>query len=183
MQAVDEGGDVINMLHYPQVSLKDLLCFRSLVSPPSSSDVGPGCVGGSRSSIPLVAGPSAVDQVGCTGPVLHMDETWAAARYHPAAKNRAQAPRFGQELEILKWAEAELSVAPALQTVRGRMLGLPRRCPLSPGCGQASRPRLVALVRHPGTALVRLNILGSAVLGIFGLGAIRKRCSEERFQR
>ena len=38
------------------------------------------------------------------GEILHVNDTWSAARYHPGAKNWARAPEFGREaFRYLEW--------------------------------------------------------------------------------
>ena len=54
-------------------------------------------------------------------PMLHVDEIWAAARYHPAAKNRRLALEFGGEaFRLLNWAKAQPDLSAALSPVARR---------------------------------------------------------------
>jgi hypothetical protein len=118
-----------------------------------------------------------------------VDETWAAARYHAAAKNRAQAPGFAQEaFRVLTWAESEASLAPALQRVgkraRAAVQRVNARYLLDGGqAWPALRAWWRALYIHPPTALARMNLLVSALLSITGLGAVREAVLRMRQKR
>ena len=59
------------------------------------------------------------------GEIVYVPRTWAAARHHSAAKNRAQAAGFGQEaFRILDWAREQPGLAPVLaQTQRQSKAG------------------------------------------------------------
>lgn len=55
------------------------------------------------------------------GEMIYVPQTWAAARYHPEAKNRLQAGMFGEEARrLLHWAETQPSLAALLQSIRRR---------------------------------------------------------------
>ena len=127
-----------------------------------------------------------MDQAWAIGPVLHVDETWAAARYHAGAKNRRLAAEFGREaFEVLSWAEGEPSLAPRLRKIKGPALASAHRLNAR-YLVDAGRPRealgawMRALAIHPRTALARMNILGSAILEVLGLGAIRESILRRR---
>jgi hypothetical protein len=115
------------------------------------------------------------------GHILHVPETWAAARYHPEAKNRAQAVEFGQEaFRIFEWAERDPSLAPVMARVarRGRASAhrVDARYLLDGGQpASALAAWMQALFIHPPTALVRLNIFVSAILNLLGLGKLREK--------
>jgi len=52
-------------------------------------------------------------------PVKYIDEFWAAARFHPAAKNIAHAKKFGAEaFRIYEWMEKESDFLPIFQENR-----------------------------------------------------------------
>jgi glycosyltransferase involved in cell wall biosynthesis len=55
-------------------------------------------------------------------PVLHVSSVWAAARYHPAAKNVVQAPAFGREtLRLLEWMKSQPDFAPLVARHRHKI--------------------------------------------------------------
>ncbi|MFH1185458.1 MAG: glycosyltransferase family 2 protein [Chloroflexota bacterium] len=190
MQAVDETNSLINTLTYDQLGLEDLLCFQILGQPAAfmrRSAVE--AAGGLHSGFHLLLDHQLWVRLARLGSILHVDETWAAARYHVGAKNRAQAGNFGREaFQLLAWAAQDPDLAPVLRGVTGRARasahrvdarylvdgGLPR---------EALSAWLHALSIHPATALARTNILGSALLELVGLGAIRKGILRRRRER
>jgi hypothetical protein len=190
MQAVDGGGRLINMLRYPQLSLKDLLCF-SIIGQPAVfiRQRALGAAGVLDTRFRLLLDHQLWIRLAALGTITHVDETWAAARYHPAAKNIAQARLFGPEaFQILKWAEDQPALASVLSATRARARASAHRVDarylLDAGMPAASlRAWFKALSIHPGTAFARLNILGSAILELAGLGEIRRRTLERRTER
>ena len=125
--------------------------------------------------------------------MIHCNETWAAARYHAAAKNIALGAAFRRlrPFEILKWAADEPSLAPVLNSVYRRAEASAHRVDarylVDAGMPIASlRSWFRAFSIHPPTALRRSNILGAALLELFGLGALRRAVLQRRktsFQR
>jgi hypothetical protein len=193
MQAVDAGGRIINMLRYPSVSLNDLLCF-SIIGQPAVFIRRHAliAVGGLDPRFHLLLDHQLWIKLAAFGPIAHVDETWAAARSHPEAKNTAQARLFGPEaFQILKWAAEQPSLAPVLRNLGARAQASAHRVNarylLDAGMPAASvRAWLKVVSIHPRTALARLNILGAAILELLGLGGIRRgalRRRMERFQR
>jgi len=96
MQAIDDHGETINILKYNQLNLEDLLCFQIIDQPAVFF----------RREVLDKAGYLDITyhcfldhhlwlRIALQGDILHVDETWAAARYHPEAKNRANAAEFG----------------------------------------------------------------------------------------
>lgn len=190
MQAVDASGRLINMLRYPRVSLNDLLCF-SIIGQPAvfMRRRALNAVGGLDPRFHLLLDHQLWIKLTAFGPIAHVDETWAAARYHPEAKNTAQAGLFGAEaFQILKWAAEQPSLAPVLRNLGARAQASAHRVDarylLDAGKPADSlRAWLKAFSIHPGTALARLNILGGAMLELLGLGAIRRRALQRRTER
>jgi GT2 family glycosyltransferase len=187
MFAVDEQGQGINRLNYRQLTLEDLLCFQIIGQP---------AVFMRRSALERSGGLA--PEFHCLldhhlwirlmqqGGMVHVPETWAAARYHPAAKNRARAVEFGMEaFRILEWAEHEPSLAPSMARVARRARASAHRLNARylldgnlPSAALAAWMR--ALLIHPPTALARLNLLVSGVLNLIGLGMLRERILQRR---
>ena len=97
MQAVDEAGRTINRLTYRQLSLDDLLCFQIIGQPAvfmRRSAVQ--AVGGLNSGFHLLLDHQLWIRLARLGRFVYVNDTWAAARYHAAAKNRASGPGFWQ---------------------------------------------------------------------------------------
>ena len=190
MQAVDESDRITNIMTYPQLTLEDLLCFQIIGQPAvflqrrAVSEVG-----GLDTGYHLLLDHQLWIKLARVGPIVHADQTWAAARYHPGAKNRALAGHFGREaFRILDWASRDAGLAPILQRVEARARAsahrLNARYLLDAGRPQeALRAWRQALVTHPGTAFARTNLLVSALLELAGLGQIRKGILRRRQKR
>lgn len=180
MLAVDQSGTVFNTLSYPQCSVRDLLCFQIIGQPAvfmRSSALR--AVGGLDASYHFLLDHHLWLRLAARGEMLHVDQTWAAARYHPAAKNRAQAAQFGREaFRILNFAASDTTLSPLLQPVRRRALASANRVDARYLLdGGRSFSALVAWLRalfiYPPVALARLNILASSLLNLLGLRALR----------
>ena len=113
MLAVDEGSHPINRLNYRQYALEDLLCFQIIGQPAvfmrrSAFDKA----GGLNPAFHFMLDHHLWIRMAQSGRILHVPQTWASARYHPEAKNRARPVEFGQEaFRILECAQGEPSLA------------------------------------------------------------------------
>ncbi len=186
--AVDEHGETLNILRYDQLDLEELLCFQIIGQP---------AVFFRREALEKAGylDPNyhfLLDhhlwlRVALQGRILHVDETWAAARYHAEAKNRARAAEFGREaFRILDWSQrTQPELASILMKVGRRARASAHRVDaryLLDG-GQpwpALEAWMHALCIHPPTALARLNILVSAFLQLGGLGRLREAYLQRR---
>lgn len=191
MLAVDEHGETLNVLRYDQLNLEDLVCFQIIGQP---------AVFFRRETLEKAGSLDAsyhflLDhhlwlRIALQGRMLHVDEIWAAARYHAEAKNRARAAEFGREaFRILEWAQrTQPQLASVISKVRRRARASAHRFDaryLLDG-GQfwaALRAWTRALLIHPSTALARLNILMSALLQLSGLGRLREIYLQRRQAR
>jgi GT2 family glycosyltransferase len=187
MFAVDQHGQTFNTLRYRQLTLEDLLSFQIIGQPAvfmrrSAFENA----GGLDLSYHFVLDHHLWIRIASQGRILHVPQTWAAARYHPAAKNRAQAAAFGKEaFRILEWAKSQPDLSPILTPISHRALASAHRVNarylLDGGQPVAS---LAAWTRaffiHPPTALARLNLLGSALLNLTGLGKLREATLKRR---
>ena len=190
MLAVDATGQPINILRYRQLSLEDLLCFQ-IIGQPS--------VFFRRSAFER-AGPLDVSfhfmldhhlwiRLAQQGRILHEPQVWSAARYHPAAKNRARAAEFGHEgFRVLDWAKSQPDLAETISGVERRARASVHRYDarylLDGGQPAAALSAwLRAFFLHPPTALARLNILMSSILNLIGLSRVREAILERRRQQ
>jgi glycosyltransferase involved in cell wall biosynthesis len=180
MLAVDERGQTINILKYKQYSLQDLLCFQ-IIGQPSVffRRVVLEKTGWLDTTFHFLLDHHLWVRIAQQGKILHVPQTWAAARYHAEAKNRAKAAEFGREaFRILDWAKSQPGLAEAVSGVERRAQASANRVDaryLLDG-GQpwsALRAWMRTLFIHPPTALVRLNIFVSALLHLSGLSALR----------
>ncbi len=187
MLAVDENEKTFNTLKYKQLTLQDLLCFQ-IIGQPS--------VFMRRSALQKTNGLDPnfhfmLDhhlwiQIAQRGKMLHVDQLWAAARYHPEAKNRALAVEFGREaFRILEAAAKDTSLAAILSSVQRRARASAHRVDarylLDGGrFASALAAWMKALFIHPPTALARMNIFISSILNLLGLGKLREALLRRR---
>ena len=181
MLAVDQAGQTINQLRYRQLALDELLCFQIIGQPAVfMRRAAFEKAGGLDLDLHFMLDHQLWIKIAMQGLLVHINQTWSAARYHPLAKNRAQAPGFGREaFRILGWAEAQDALAPILVRLRRRarasVYRVNARYLLDAGQSwNALKAWTHALTIHPPTALARLNLLGSAVLNLAGLSRLRQ---------
>ena len=107
MLAVDEHGQTFNTLRYKQLTLEDLLSFQIIGQPAVfMRRAAFEKAGGLDLSYHFLLDHHLWIRIAAQGRILHIPQTWAAARYHAEAKNRAQASEFGREaFRILDWAK------------------------------------------------------------------------------
>lgn len=189
MLAVDENGKTFNTLNYKQLTLEDLICFQIIGQP---------AVFFRRSVLQKTNGLNLnfhflLDhlfwiELAKHGKILHVNQTWSAARYHEEAKNRAKAAEFGLEaFQILKFVEQDKNLAPIFERVKDRAIASAHRVDarylLDGGLPtKALSAWFIALKLHPPTALARINILVSVILNILGLEKLRKSILKRRKQ-
>jgi glycosyltransferase involved in cell wall biosynthesis len=187
MLAVDENGKTFNTLNYKQLSLEDLICFQIIGQP---------AVFFRRSALYKTNGLNLnfhflLDhlfwiELAQYGKMLHVNQTWSAARYHAEAKNRAKAAEFGQEaFRILSLVEQDKNLSTIFEKIKNRAIASAHRVDARYLLdGGLSTPALFAWFQsfwiHPPTALARLNIFASSVLNILGLGKIREMILRKR---
>ncbi len=189
-RAVDGKNRMLNISHYRQLSLEDLLCFEIIGQPAvfmrrSAYEAA----GGLDTSYHFMLDHQLWIKLAQQGEMVHVDQLWASARYHPGAKNRAQATGFASEaFRLLEWVEAQPELAPALKRVERRARASVQRVNTRYLLDDGQPwPALQAWVRafliHPPTALRRMNLLGSALLNLLGLGAVREAVLRRRQRR
>jgi len=180
MLAVDENGKTFNTLNYKQLTLEDLLCFQ-IIGQPAAFMRRAALIhtGGLNPAFHFLLDHYLWILFAQQGKILHVDKTWAAARYHAEAKNRAKAAEFGREaFRILDAIAQDENLAPALANVNRRARASAHRVNARYLLdGKKFAPALFAWMRalsiHPPTALGRLNIFASAILNLIGLGKLR----------
>jgi GT2 family glycosyltransferase len=180
MLAVDESGHTTNLLKYKQLSLEDLLCFQIIGQPAVFfRRAAYQKAGGLDTTFHFLLDHHFWIRIAQHGKMLHVPQTWAAARYHAQAKNRLRAAEFGREaFRILDWAKNQPGLAETITGVERRARASANRVDArylldagqsASALGAWSR----ALLIHPPTALKRLNIFLSALLNLIGLDAVR----------
>ncbi|HNE05752.1 MAG TPA: hypothetical protein PLT08_14595, partial [Anaerolineales bacterium] len=128
-------------------------------------------------------------QIAKQGKILHVNQTWAAARYHAEAKNVSKAAEFGREaFRILETIAQDKDLAKALLSVDRRAhasaFRVDARYLLDGGYpAKALQQWFRALFIHPPTALGRINIFVSSLLNLLGLSFMRRKILEIREKR
>jgi glycosyltransferase involved in cell wall biosynthesis len=181
VQAVDANGNTINLIRYDQLSIEDLLCFEIIgQSSVFMRSYALEKAGKLDPALHFLLDHQLWIRIARLGSLLHVPEIWSAARYHPAAKNRARAVDFGREaFKVLEWAREDPNLAPIYDKVARRAMAsayrFNARYYLDGGRAWSS---IQAWFRsfwiHPATGLARLNILFSAFLELVGLSVIRR---------
>lgn len=180
MLAVDQNGQTINVLKYKQLSLEDLLCFQIIGQPAvfMRRDAYEKA-GGLDTTFHFMLDHHLWIRMAQQGNILHVPQIWAAARYHPQAKNRRVPVEFGREaFRILDWMKNQPDLTEVVASVerRARASAYRVNARYFLDAGQsipALRAWFTALFTHPQTALQRLNIFVSAVLNLLGLSQLR----------
>jgi glycosyltransferase involved in cell wall biosynthesis len=181
MLAVDESGQTFNTLTYKQLTLEDLLCFQIIGQPAvfmRHSDLQK--TSGLDLKFHFLLDHLLWIKIAKHGRILHVNQTWSAARYHAEAKNVAKAAEFGREaFRILETIAQDKDLAATLHKIDRRAhasaFRVDARYLLDGGMpGKALSAWFRALFIYPPVALKRMNIFVSAVLNIFGLGKLRE---------
>lgn len=187
MLAVDENGATFNTLTYRPLTFEDLLCFHIIGQP---------AVFMRRSALQKTKGLDPTFhflldhllwiQIAKQGKILHVDQTWSAARYHAEAKNVAKAAEFGREaFRILETIAQDKDLAATLLRIDRRAHAsayrVDARYLLDGGLpDKALQAWFRAFVIYPPVALKRMNIFVSAVLSLLGLGKLRAAILQRR---
>jgi glycosyltransferase involved in cell wall biosynthesis len=189
-RAIDEHDQTLNVLSYRQLTLEDLLCYQIIGQPAVfMRRTAFQAAGGLDPSYHFMLDHQLWIKIALQGEIVHVGEEWAAGGYHPQAKNRAQATGFAREAyRLLDWAQSEPDLRPAMQRVgRGARAAAERvnaRYLLDDGQAWAALQAWGRAFRiHPPTALARLNLLGSALLNLAGLGGLRAAVLDLRKKR
>ena len=189
MLAIDENEIVTNTFKYRQLTLEDLLCFQIIGQPDvfMRREVFER-VNGLDLNFHFLLDHHLWIKIAAQGKIVHVPQTWSAARYHSEAKNRAQASQFGREaFRILDWAAADEYFAPLLARVARRAHASAHRVNaryLLDGdqSAQALTAWMRALATHPATAFARMNIFVSALLMLIGMQKLREWFLKRRTQ-
>jgi glycosyltransferase involved in cell wall biosynthesis len=190
MLAVDQNGQTLNVLRYGQYSLEDLLCFQIIGQPAVFfRREAYEQAGGLDVNYHYMLDHLLWIRIAQESKVVYVPQTWAAARFHPQAKNRNLAVEFPKEaFRILDWAKDQPGLADTMRRVQRRSLASAHRVnaryQLDGGQpGESLRAWLKAFSIHPPTALRRMNLLVSALLEITGLSRLRESILQRRQRR
>jgi len=179
--SINARGEHVNSIRYQQYALEDLLAFQIIGQP---------TVFMRRSTLEEVGYLSEeyhylLDhhlwlRIAAETGIKYVSQPWAAARYHPTAKNIAQAEHFGAEaMRILEWAKTQPKMAAVIEHSEKRILGGLYRFSAQ-YLLDASQPmkalRAYAKVfrNYPEFALRRLHRVVFALFSLLGLGGLRR---------
>jgi len=180
VQAIDEGGQVINLLRYGDWGLDGLLAFRVIGQPA------------------VFMRRSVLEQAGYLDPSFHflldhqlwlrmahlsgmayVPETWAAARFHSESKNVAHGARMSREAyRVVEWVESQPGFAAAFSGSEKRIWAGAHRFHahylLDDGqAGEALRYYGQSARLCLPTTLREWRRIGFAFLSLIGLGRLR----------
>lgn len=125
LQSIDQDGKVFNTITYQQYDLDDLLAFR-IIGQPSvfmrrETLIQTGFL---FPEYNYLLDHSLWVRIAAQAEMAYVNETWAAARHHPAAKNVAQASGFGLEAyKLLEWAKTRPEMASRIRANPKRVWG------------------------------------------------------------
>ncbi len=190
MLAVDQDGQTLNVLRYGQYSLDDLLCFQIIGQPAVFfRREAYEQAGGLDVNFHYMLDHLLWIRIAREAKIVHVPQTWAAARFHPQAKNRNLAAEFPKEaFRILDWAKDQPGLSDTMRRVQRRSLASAHRVnaryQLDAGRpGDSLRAWFKAFSIHPPTALRRMNLLASSLLEITGLSRLRELILQRRKRR
>ncbi len=190
MLAVDQSGQTLNVIRYKQYSLDDLLCFQIIGQPAVFfRREAYEQAGGLDINFHYMLDHLLWIRMARESKIVYVPQTWAAARFHPQAKNRNLALEFPKEgFRILEWANAEPGLSETMARIHKRSLASAHRVNARYQL-DAGQPKdslhswFKAFSIHPQTALRRMNLLVSGLLEITGLSKLRELVLRRRQRR
>ncbi|MEJ2758147.1 MAG: glycosyltransferase family 2 protein [Anaerolineales bacterium] len=179
--SINARGEHVNTIRYRPYALEDLLAFFIIGQPTVFM----------RRSVLEQVGYLSKDyhylldhhlwvRFAAVSGLKYTNEPWAAARYHPGAKNMAQAEHFGTEaFRILDWARTQPKMAALIERSEDRILGgahrFNARYLLDAGKPvEALRAYRKVWQYYPEFAMQRVHRILFALLSLAGLGGLRR---------
>lgn len=191
VESVDADGNRFNIMRFGNWGLVELMAFHIISQPGVFM----------RRSVLEQAGYLDVSyhylldhhlwlRMALLAPIRHIGGVcWAAARFHPLAKNVAQAARFGSEaLRLAAWMESNPQFQPYLPVVRRRMWAGAYRLDafyrLEAGQRRAALAAYTrAFLYHPPTVLRDWRRVLYALFSPLGLEGVKREYLRRRSQR
>lgn len=182
LRSIDAEGHHFHTIRYRQYSLADLLAFRIIGQPSVFM----------RREFLMQTGLLELEyqylldhhlwiRMAALAAIRYMPQEWAAARYHPTAKNVAQAAAFGQEaFRILEWAQTQPALAAIIAKNPRRVSAgahrLDARYLLDAGSTSKSlKAYWQTFKAQPLYALAHWHRILYALFGFFGFSGIKKK--------
>ncbi|MEN8243257.1 MAG: glycosyltransferase family 2 protein, partial [Chloroflexota bacterium] len=179
--SINARGEQVNTISYQQYALEDLLSFFIIGQPTVFmrrallEQVGP-----LDESYSYLLDHQLWLRFAQLAPMVYVPIPAAAARYHPSAKNMAQAEHFGAEAyRILDWAQTQPKMAAVIENTHNRVWGgahrFNARYLLDAGLPmQALRAYRKVLKHYPEFVLRRAHRVLFALMSAVGLGGLRR---------
>jgi glycosyltransferase involved in cell wall biosynthesis len=179
--SINARGEHVNTIRYRPFALEDLLAFFIIGQPTVFM----------RRAVLEEAGYISKDyhylldhhlwlRMAARAGLRYVPEPWAAARYHPSAKNMAQAEHFGKEaFKILAWAKTQPQLAEVIEQDYDRIMGGAHRFDAHYLLDSAQPLKALRAYRkvwqyYPEFALRRLNRIMFSFASLAGLGGLRR---------
>lgn len=124
IKSMDMEGRVFNEITYADWNLEDLMAFR-IIGQPSvfMRREAFEAVGGMDTTYDLLLDPLLFMRIAARYSIKYLDEFFAAARFHPAAKNVSQARKYGDDaLKIVKMMPRDPDFKEAFQKNRRKII-------------------------------------------------------------
>lgn len=179
--SINARGEHVNTIAYRQYALEDLLAFFIIGQPSvfirraALDKVGP-----LATSFNYLLDHQLWLRLASEAPFLYVREPWAAARYHPMAKNIAQAGKFGEEAyRILEWASTVPRLAAIMDMAPDRIWGGAHRFNARYLLDGSQAKSALQVYRHtweryPEFALQNWHRILFSFLSMVGLDGLRK---------
>jgi glycosyltransferase involved in cell wall biosynthesis len=172
---IDINGRLLNQLVFPQWTLEDLMAFRIICQPAvfMRREVLERA-GTLNESFHFMLDHQLWLRIAAEAPIQHIPSLLAAARYHPTAKNVAQAEQFSRETyNVLAWMEKQPEMVEIIHRNRRKILAgayrLSARYLLDGGFyKEALRTYGKALITQPVYAIGHWHRMLYALLCLFG---------------
>ena len=179
--SINARGEHVNTIRYRPFALEDLLAFFIIGQPTVFM----------RHEVLEEAGHLSKDynylldhhlwlRMAAISGMRYVPEPWAAARYHPTAKNMAQAEHFGREaFKILEWAKTQPKMSELIERDHDRIMGGAHRFDAHYLLDAAQPLKALRAYRrawkyYPEFALRRLNRIMFSFASLAGLGGLRR---------
>jgi glycosyltransferase involved in cell wall biosynthesis len=124
VQSINEKGEIINLMRYGDWQLADLMQFRIIGQPAvfMRRDLLDKA-GGLDPSFNFLLDHHLWLKLASIADIKYSNQVWAAARFHPTAKNVALASKFGQEAyRLVDWMQANSDFQPLFRQYQKKII-------------------------------------------------------------
>jgi len=188
VKSIDENGEVTNIMRYDHWKLPDLMHFNIIGQPgvfirKENFDR----VGGLDLNYHFLLDHHLWLRLAVSSDIIFSDKIWAAARFHPHAKNVASAPEFGKEaIRMAKWMEGSVLFTDLWVENKNKVWAgayrIKARYLLDAG---KNRDSIIAYWQgfkfSPGTILPEIHRFFYALISLMGFSFLKKIYLKARF--